>query len=91
MIPNLLLFFISSRDLAQVKVGRANQQQERSEISLMVPICPASDLCQYCAEHFTCTVASEAFCEAYHFLICSSKTDVGTEASLNRAMLTQLA
>lgn len=88
MISNLLLFLISSRDLAQVKVDRADQQEERSEISLMVPIYLASALCQYCAEHFTCAVASEAFCEAYHFLICSSKTDVGTEASLNRAKLT---
>lgn len=87
MISNLLLFLISSRDLAQVKVDRANQQEERSEISLMVPIYLASALCQYCAEYFTYAMASEAFCEAYHFFICSSKTHVGTETFFNRAKL----
>lgn len=68
MIPNLLLFLISSRDLAQVKADRAKQRQERSEIWLMAPTYLASALCQHCAEHFTRTVASDAFCEAYFFL-----------------------
>lgn len=56
---------------------------------LVVTSYVASALYQHCGEHFTCIVASEALCEAYHFLICSSETDVGTEASLtNRAKFT---